>query len=227
MKILVVAATRLEIEPFLQALGKPGSLEDSLFHFRENSRVIDLLVTGVGMVATAYQLGRLFAAGKYDFAINAGICGSFNRNITVGEVVNVITDSFGDMGAEDNDSWIPLPDLKLFIADKELFTSIETNNSPGAFSKLTGNLRPVKGVTVNTVHGNEESIRRFHNRTNADIESMEGAAFIYACSMAKTEWLQLRSISNFVEPRDRSRWDIPLAISNLNRELSKVVIGLQ
>jgi futalosine hydrolase len=227
MKIIIVAATQLEIEPFLQTLGKPDSFVDSLFHFQKKSCVIDLLVTGVGMVATAYQLGRLFAAVKYDFAINAGICGSFNRNITVGEVVNVITDSFGDMGAEDNDSWIPLPDLKLLNADKELFTSIEIDNSPGVFSKLTGNLRPVKGVTVNTVHGNEESIRRFQNRTNADTESMEGAAFIYACSLAKTEWLQLRSISNLVEPRDRSKWDIPLAISNLNRELNKIVIGLQ
>ena len=38
------------------------------------------------------------------------------------------------------------------------------------------NLNHVKAITVNTVHGNEDSISKIINRLNPDIETMEGAA---------------------------------------------------
>jgi futalosine hydrolase len=73
-----------------------------------------------------------------------------------------------------------------------------------------------KGVTVNTAHGNIISIDKFISRTKADVESMEGAAFLFACNQTKTKCLQLRAISNYVEKRDRSKWNIPLVIESLN-----------
>jgi len=45
---------------------------------------------------------------------------------------------------------------------------------------------------------------------------MEGAAFHYACLKEKVPYAEIRSISNYVEKRDRSKWNIPLAIKNLN-----------
>ena len=51
---------------------------------------------------------------------------------------------------------------------------------------------------------------------------MEGAAFFYACLMMQVPFLEIRSISNHVEPRNRAAWDIPLAIGQLN----EVLIGM-
>ncbi len=50
---------------------------------------------------------------------------------------------------------------------------------------------------------------------------MEGAAFHYACLQENIPFLQLRSISNYVEVRDKSKWKIQLAIKELNDTLIK------
>jgi futalosine hydrolase len=52
---------------------------------------------------------------------------------------------------------------------------------------------------------------------------MEGAAFFYACARVELASIQLRAISNWVEPRNRDAWNIPLAISNLNQSLAQLL----
>ena len=74
----------------------------------------------------------------------------------------------------------------------------------------------VKGSTVNMIHGSKEGISRIRARTNADIESMEGAAFLYSCMLAGIPNAQIRAVSNRVEERDKTRWDVPGAVKNLN-----------
>jgi futalosine hydrolase len=45
---------------------------------------------------------------------------------------------------------------------------------------------------------------------------MEGIAFFHACLHHSLDFLELRSISNYVESRNRAAWNIPLAIQNVN-----------
>jgi futalosine hydrolase len=52
---------------------------------------------------------------------------------------------------------------------------------------------------------------------------MEGAAFFYSCAQAGLPSIQLRAISNWVEPRNRDAWNIPLAISNLNQTIAQLL----
>jgi len=52
---------------------------------------------------------------------------------------------------------------------------------------------------------------------------MEGAAFFYACLLSGVPFHEVRSISNFVEERDKSKWDIPLALANLNNVLFEIL----
>ena len=84
---------------------------------------------------------------------------------------------------------------------------------------VMSNLPTVKAITSNTVRGNAASIARIQNISRADIESMEGAAFFFACLSEKIPCLQVRSVSNMVEERDKSRWSLDLALKNLNRIL--------
>jgi futalosine hydrolase len=76
-------------------------------------------------------------------------------------------------------------------------------------------LIPVKAVTVNTLHGSKESIKRVKEKFNPEIETMDGAAFFYVCLSEKVPFLQIRAISNFVEIHRIENWNIPLAIDNL------------
>jgi futalosine hydrolase len=86
-------------------------------------------------------------------------------------------------------------------------------------SGLINGLLITTGVTVNTVHGNEQSIAAFLSRNKVDVESMEGAAFMYSCKLNKVRHMQVRSVSNYIEDRDISKWNIPLAVQSLNHFL--------
>lgn len=89
------------------------------------------------------------------------------------------------------------------------------------------NLPPVSGITVNTVHGNSDSIKKVVRRFHPDIETMEGAAFFYACSQQKIPCLQIRAVSNYVAMRNKSAWNIPLAVKNLNETVIKILDEIQ
>jgi futalosine hydrolase len=225
MKVLLVSATSFEIEPLLTGLRLVKKHEGHITSYSAKNLDLDILLTGVGMVATAYWLGRTLAANSYDVAINAGICGSFDRKIPIGEVVNVVEDSFPEMGAEDGEYFLSLIDLDLLGRDEFPFTNGILENKDLFDHPALNSLPKVKGITVNKVHGHADSIHKIVKVSKPDIETMEGAAFLYACQSIGLKCLQLRAISNYVETRDRTSWNIPLAIRNLNQSLSELLSG--
>ena len=68
----------------------------------------------------------------------------------------------------------------------------------------------------NTVPALEARFRR----VEADVETMEGAAFFEACLAAGVPFAEIRAVSNLVGETDHGRWDIPLALQNLKNALS-------
>lgn len=210
MKILLVAATEFEIAPLLKKLGKKNS-KRNFISFRKNKNQIDVLITGVGMTATAFWLGKILNK-KYSLAINLGLAGSFNKNISPGTVVNVVSDCFADLGAEDGNNFLTAEEIGL------------TKSSKFNTKKFIHALPKVNGITVNTVHGNEASIKKVVKKFNPDTESMEGAAFFYACAMEKIPSLQIRAISNYVERRNKKRWKTALAIRKLNKIAGQIIL---
>ena len=59
------------------------------------------------------------------------------------------------------------------------------------------------------------------NKFNPDIETMEGASFMYVCLNEGVNFIQLRAISNYIEKRNKQNWNINLAIENINNLLIK------
>jgi futalosine hydrolase len=219
MRLLIVSATSLEIKPLLSLLDKGRVLQNHVTRYRYKHFQIDILITGVGMVPTAVFTSIVLSKYKYDAVINAGVCGSFNRDIPIGKVLNIITDCLPETGAEDGEHFLSIIDLKLLDQDEFPFLGGKLVNDSVFESNLINSLRISTGVTVNTVHGNEQRIAIFLSRHNVDVESMEGAAFMYSCKLFKTRHIQIRSVSNYIEDRDVSKWDIPLAVYNLNHFL--------
>lgn len=225
MKVLLVSATSFEIEPLQAGLRLVKKHEGHITSYTAKNLELDVLLTGVGMVATAYWLGRTLASRSYDVAINAGICGSFDRNIPIGVVVNIVEDSFPEMGAEDGEYFLSLIDLDLLGRDEFPFTNGVLENRDLFDHPTLNTLRKVKGITVNKVHGHAASIQKLLKISKPEIETMEGAAFLYACQSIGLKCLQLRAVSNYVETRDKSGWNIPLAIRNLNQTLTELLAG--
>ena len=220
MKTLIVSATHLELKPLLEKAEKINRIDDKLSSYNLDGKEFDLLCTGVGMVATSFHMGRVLSSHKYDRVINAGIAGSFEKNIPLGTVVEIVEDQFPEMGAEDGAHFLSLLDLELIEADDFPYQSGVLSNEQKIWS-LT--YPKVKSITVNTAHGSEERIARTEQRFRPQVESMEGAAFFYACKTAKIPCVQIRAISNYVERRDKASWDIPMAIQRLNTEILKLI----
>jgi futalosine hydrolase len=220
MKTLIVSETHLELKPLLEKSEKMNRIDDKLSTYQIDGYEFDLLCTGVGMVATAFHMGRVLAVNSYDKVINAGIAGSFEKNIPLGTVVEIVEDEFPEMGADDGEHFLSLLDLELIEADDFPYQSGVLTNEQNVWSLA---YPKVKSITVNTVHGCEERIAKTEERFRPQVESMEGAAFFYACKTAKISCLQIRSISNYVERRNRASWNIPLAIHNLNTEILKLL----
>jgi futalosine hydrolase len=202
MRILVVAATGQEI-PGLEGGVRAG-------------HDLDLVVTGVGMVATAARTALAIARTRYDVAFNFGVCGSFDRSLVPGTVVHVVEDRLSELGVEDGDRFVSVEDLGL--AD----TAAVVNDRPPANDAIA-ELPRVRAITVNTGHGREASIADVVRRFAPQVESMEGAAFAYACALGGVPYAQVRSVSNIVERRNRDAWRMELAVRNLNEAALRIL----
>ncbi|MCB0632158.1 MAG: futalosine hydrolase [Saprospiraceae bacterium] len=221
MQLLIASATGFEIAPLEEWLQIHAIRTDN-YRYQLGSARIDLLITGVGIPLSAYSFGKLFARQSYDLCIQAGIAGAFDRSLEIGDVLQVTSESFGDLGIEEADGhFISAVELGLIDAQQPPFTNGRLL-SP-ADGDLPVFLRQVSATTVNKVHGQTKSIAAFQSRSDAQLESMEGACFAYACLMEQLPFLQIRSISNYVESRNREAWDISLAIQNLNNVLKDMV----
>jgi futalosine hydrolase len=203
MRILVVAATELEIP-------RLGSGAYGTHH-------VDVTITGVGMVATAARVARALALTRYDAAFAFGVCGSFDRALTPGDVVHVISDGIPELGVEDGDRFVSLEELGLV-------TSTVIENTAPLSSPALDALPRVRSITVNTAHGHEDTIAAIVRRANPQVESMEGAAFACACALSQVPYAQVRAVSNIVERRNRAAWRMDLAVQRLN-DVARTILG--
>ena len=204
MQILLIAATEQEVQPL--AATNPG---------------IDILVTGTGVPSTIYHLQKRMLQIDYDLIIQAGIAGTYNSNINPGQTVLVKQDSFGDLGMEEKENFTPLFESGLADKNEFPFTNGWLVNPHEIFKSPP--LPAVHAITVNKVSDSELQKKQFVKQFNADIESMEGAALHFVCLQENIPFMQVRSVSNYVGERDKTKWLMREAIDNLNAELSKLV----
>jgi futalosine hydrolase len=223
MTLLLVAATSAEVQPIVSRLAGPASLSSPLTRFIHRQRQIDVLVTGVGMVATAVWCAKTLAETTPDLALNVGVCGSFKPAFPPGTVVQVVSDRLPELGAEDDHEFLTIQELGLLGTDEPPFRAGRlVNVAPPSMPALM-RLPQAHGITVNTAHGYEPSIRRIVERWAPDVESMEGAAFMYACMTAGVPCAQVRAVSNRVERRNRANWKLAEAIASLTDEVTNVI----
>ena len=225
MRILVVAATDPEVSVLVRKLGRVRQQRDRLAEYVCADHSVHILTTGVGMVATAAWCSRELSASRYDLALNVGLCGSFDLSLVPCTVVHVVSDCLPELGAEDGDRFIPLEDLGLEDRlDARLGCAELRNPAPPKIGVLE-RLPKAKGITVNTVHGHERSIAAVVERLHPQVESMEGAAFMYVCLMHEVPFAQIRAVSNVVERRNRGAWKVQEAIAALGETAFEVVTG--
>jgi futalosine hydrolase len=212
MKILIVAATWMEVKFLVDEFNYLAEKSHVLKQYEFAGTKVDILIAGIGATFTTFHLTDTLKDNNYNFVLNIGIAGSLTPELKIGEIVNVISEEFADLGIEKKDEFLTLFESGFMDSNEFPFVNgaLKASNYNGFVD-----VKKVRGITTNKSHGRISSISEISQKYSAHVESMEGAAVFYVCNWLGVTVSQIRAISNFVEPRDSSKWDIPLALENL------------
>jgi futalosine hydrolase len=209
MEVLLCAATRFEIDPTIQYLAS------------QNIKNIDILVTGVGLIAATYHITKAVYQKRPQLILQAGIAGALDNNLKLGSVVIIESETIGDLGVMEQGSFRSLFDMEFVQENDRPWTNARLLNASGILDEIL--LPKVKGVSINEITTLPSRIEHYKDTLGVLVESMEGAALHYVGLMENIPFLQVRSLSNFVGERDKSKWHIKEAIENLNKELIPII----
>src|SRR5579875_700991 len=202
MHLLICAATEFEIKPTID------------FIERNSLSNIDVLITGVGLTSATYQLTKSIFFKRPELILQAGIAGCFDEHLSLGSCVVIKSEIIGDLGVEENEKFHSLFEMKLLDKNQFPWTNGKLINTSELVSQI--NLPVVDALTINEISTNKKRISFYKNECGATVESMEGAALHYVGLMENISFLQIRSLSNFVGERNKSKWLMKEAIESLN-----------
>ncbi len=209
MYLLLTAATAAEIQPVIDRLEKNELIPQP--------HEVEVLITGVGAVATTWSLARTIINRRPDLIIQAGIAGCF-REYEPGKTLAIAEDCFGDVGVWENNRFNTIFDLKLADDSEPPYTNGTLANPNKKLLQLSG-IEQVKAITVNEITTDTKRIEWYQQNVSPVVESMEGAAFHYVCLQENIPFIQLRSVSNSIGERNKAKWNLKQAITRLNEEL--------
>jgi futalosine hydrolase len=210
MKIVIAAATEMELRPFIHLMGVKNDIS------------IEGWITGVGSIATTHFLAENVSNQYQSIVVQVGIAGCFSDTIEIGSAVVVEDELVNDMGVFEKDGYKDLFSLGLLNENTAPFENGVLHNPNEMILKASG-LKFVRGIGVNEISTSSMKIKLFKEVYKADIESMEGSAFHYVCMMRKIPFIQIRGISNIVGERNKSKWKIKEAIDAIMPPLIKLI----
>ncbi|RYY94583.1 MAG: futalosine hydrolase [Chitinophagaceae bacterium] len=210
-RILLCAATPFEIAPLMEALPR-------------FEREVDVLLTGVGLMETAFALAGRLSGARPELLLQAGIAGCLDGQLPLGHTVAVSADTVGDLGVWEGGRFRSTFSLGFGNPDHAPWTGGWLLNRTSVADRFPG--ARVKAVSVNQISTSPEQARYYREELGAVAESMEGAAFHYAALSAGIPFLQLRSFSNYIGERDKSRWKLRESITDLNETLLTLIPNL-
>jgi futalosine hydrolase len=221
--IIVTAATHRELSLLIASLESGGRLlvgrreiyEGVLWGWRTL-----LAVTGIGKVNAASTATALLEHFAPEILINVGCAGAYaERGLAVGDLAMATEEVFGDEGVATPDGWHSMELIGIPVVSKsgeEYFNSfpltrwaVDKASHVAEIEKLS--LHQGAFVTVSTVSGSVGRGAEMFRRFGGICENMEGAAVAQVASLYGVDCMEIRGISNLVEDRDLSRWNIPLA----------------
>ena len=216
--ILAVAATEFEMKPLAQflAMDKDISLQQG------RALPCFTLIAGVGPVETTLRLTRYLERRdpRIDKVLNFGVAGAYasaNRqpwgNAALLDLCLAEQESLGDFGVCFADHIEPLDEN---LGASAIFPLDQPHAAPGRRYPGTATgmaCRCGNFVTVSAASATRERGAMLAARFQGMCENMEGAAAARVCAEFSLPLLEVRAVSNLVEDRDLSRWQMAEACS--------------
>lgn len=174
----------------------------------------DIFVTGVGKILSAINAFRIFSLVDADEFYLTGICGAYRQsNLDVGDIVTILEDHFVDEGIFLGDKITGTHEIGFPICNKNVVTHL-----------LMDDVKIANGNTVSLCSGADWYAEMLTKKTNADVETMEGASVGLVGELFNKKIYHVRAVSNFCGDRKNQEWNISLSLENLSKFLRERVI---
>ncbi|RLB64245.1 MAG: futalosine hydrolase [Deltaproteobacteria bacterium] len=188
---------------------------------------IDVCLThsGIGKAAAAATAISLLYNCRPKALWLFGCGGAYlNSGLTIGDLALADSEIFGDEGVATAKGFRDLAGMGIpmrqaseqffntWPVDKELHDWAQPLLQKYA-QRTDTNLCSGPFVTVSTCTGTTTKATEIEDRTDGICENMEGAAVALACQQLSVPLLEVRGISNLVEDRGASRWDLPAGMA--------------
>lgn len=227
--VIVTASTDMEISSLvqqLQAVPLPGVGHLPAYRAVTTGGEVILAVTGVGKVNAACAATLLAERFAPRLLINTGCGGACAASgLSVGDLAIASSECFPEEGVETPQGWrgleligIPVFEgrgLRIFNElplDPLLAEEALTLARRQGFQAAVGPFHTVSTCSGTSLRG-EELLRRYPGIC----ENMEGAALAQVALIHDIAFLEVRGISNLVEDRELSGWDLRRAVSEAQR----------
>lgn len=175
---------------------------------------VEVVVSGVGLTATAYATLKTLRDSQPDVLILAGIAGMYPESgLKIGDTVLVGSECEADLGFFTPTGFQHLSALAIDMD----FETRHTLTCPW----LSAN----PPLPLASSYSLNAALAPFVDTAGVDIENMEGAAFFHVCLQEQQRFYQVRSISNIVKP-GHDDWDMEGSVRALTAGLHKVVDDL-
>ncbi len=218
--IVITAATATELSLLT---GLPGVRElpqrglRGVYELAVARKRLIFAVTGMGKtnaaIATILLIGRFFPA----LLVNTGCAGAYGLGgLAVGDLALATAEIYGDEGVLTPSGWQPLEFIGIPLLEtggRRFFNEFPLSPLAAAEAVRSAEMMGItlhagRFVTVSTCSGTTRRGDEVARRFDAICETMEGAAIAHAALLHGVDCLEIRGVSNMVEDRDLSRWDL-------------------
>lgn len=192
------------------------------------SKDIAFLTTGVGPVETAFSLTAFLCRhSQVSAVINFGVAGAFlNTDIDMLDICLARHEVLADLGICFPDRIDPLNAESLNIEKEFDLQNTLLRQAQDILKEENQPFQTGTFVTVNCVSGTTSRGNFLQQTHQAICENMEGAAIARVCRGFGLDCLEIRAISNMVEDRDPSKWQLKQACEKAGSAVTTVVEGL-
>jgi futalosine hydrolase len=210
-RVLVVSAVPAERDAIVRGLG--SGLDER----------VTVLAGGVGPAAAAASTARALIEGagsgrSYTCVVSAGIAGGFEERAAIGATVLGSAAVAADLGAETPDGFLSIADLDLGQSILEVDGDVTAALHRALPDAIVGEILTVSSVTGTAARA--AILRERH--PDAAAEAMEGFGVATAAHQAGVGFVEVRTVSNPIGPRDRTAWRIAEALAALEHAGSRL-----
>ena len=224
MRALVIVAVDAELQAVLSALG--GESDPVTFGpvhgvvVASPAGEVVLVAGGVGTSAAAAATATVLSQAGFEVVLSVGIAGGFAGH-AIGSVIVGARSIAADLGCEVASGFLPLSELGFgadaYAADSHWLTLVTQRLATTDLVVRVGDIG-----TVATITGTAAGAATHVGRHGCAGEAMEGFAVAAAADLYGVPFLEMRTVSNAVGPRDLSQWRIGDALASLGVAVAAV-----